>query len=328
MKRYIAILLTINLTAALFAGGAKEEPAPQLVGPQTLKVAALKGPTAFSMIKMFEEAPALGENVTTEFELLPSPDAAVAKLVQGELDIAVLPLNLTAVLYNKDLPYRLGATTGSGVLYLVTTRDDVNSWQDLAGRTVYNLSKGATPDLVFSHLLRRKGLTPGKDLEVNFSYSHTELAPALIEGLVDTAVLPEPFVTMVLAKNPEARIALDLQKEWQSVSEKGTTYPMTGLLIKDSLAAQPELVAAFLDAYRDSVDFVTEYPTEGGALVEKHKVGLPASLAAKAIPRLNISLVPAMEAKEAVMDYFSVLFDQNPASIGGKLPDANYFYQP
>ncbi|WP_028975202.1 ABC transporter substrate-binding protein [Spirochaeta cellobiosiphila] len=320
MKKYLSITILLLSSLCLWAGGAKEEKSLPVEEVVSINAAALKGPTAFSMIQMFESPG------TANFELLPSPDVAVAKLAKGELDVAVLPLNLAAVLYNKGLPYKMVATTGSGVLYLVTSRTDIKDWTDLKGKTVYSLGKGATPELVFNYLLTKHNLEPKKDVELDFSYSQTDLAAALIGGVVDTALIPEPFVTMVTTKNSELKVSLDLQKSWKEVSEEGNTYPMTGLVMKTSLLEHPEVVSSFLLSYSQSVDYVVSHPVEAGKLVEKWKVGVPAAIAAKAIPRLNISLVPAFESKRAVLDYLKVLYDQNPASVGGQIPDEEFFY--
>ena len=43
-------------------------------------------------------------------------------------------------------------------------------------------------------------------------------------------------------------------------------------------------------------------------------------------PDFNIVYVDGAEMKERISGYFSVLFDSNPASIGGALPDDSFYY--
>ena len=76
--------------------GAKE------ADPVAVNVGAMKGPTAMGMVKMMEddESGATAPN-DYNFSLLASPDEVTPMLVKGELDIAALPANLTAVLYQN-----------------------------------------------------------------------------------------------------------------------------------------------------------------------------------------------------------------------------------
>ncbi|NMC27232.1 MAG: ABC transporter substrate-binding protein, partial [Syntrophomonadaceae bacterium] len=82
-----------------------------------------------------------------------------------------------------------------------------------------------------------------------------------------------------------------------------------------------------LQEYAASIDWVNKNPAEAGALVGKKDLGIPADVAVVAIPRCNIRYMSAMDAKPAVDKYLQILLDFSPNTVGGKLPDANFFFQ-
>ncbi|HKK65224.1 MAG TPA: ABC transporter substrate-binding protein, partial [Clostridia bacterium] len=122
MRRSYAIILT----AALLLGGAEINLAAR--GLQevketeeiTIEAAALKGPSGFGIIKMFDDEPELGPGVDTNFTVLPSPKAMVSRVAGGELDFAVFPANMAAKMYTSGPGYKLGAVVGMGVLHLLS----------------------------------------------------------------------------------------------------------------------------------------------------------------------------------------------------------------
>ncbi|MFP4267700.1 MAG: ABC transporter substrate-binding protein [Spirochaetaceae bacterium] len=295
----------------------------------TLEAATLKGPSGFGMIRMFEEAPDLGDNVETEFQVLPTPQEMVTRVAGGELDFAVFPTNMGAKLYTEGPGYKLGAVVGLGLLSVVSRDDSIENWTDLKDRRVYSIGKGATPDFLFRYLMEENGVDPEEELDLDFSVkSGAQLAQLLIGEKGDTAVLPEPFVTMVtLRTEGEVEAVLDFQEEWKRARDTETTYPITVVVVRPSLVEKrPEVVEGFLDSYRDSIEWVEENPSEAAQLIEKHDV-LSAALAEPAIPNCNLAFIPAGEAQTLVEDYLQVLLDFNPASVGGALPDEDFYLE-
>lgn len=305
-----------------FSRGVKEYASPDT---KNVLVAGLKGPSGLGMARLMEKGISI-PGYAVSFETAGSPDIIVSKLLSGEVAAAALPLNVAAKLYKKGAPYLLAAVSGYGSIYIVSSDSSITSLEDLKGKTVYNAGRGATPDFLFRYLASRAGINPDSDLTLSFTAEHTELAQLLIAGKVETAVLPEPFVTMALAKNPRLKVALDLQKEW-SVMVKGDAYPITAFVISRDLALNHKfLVTALLSGYRESIDWVGKNPEETGKLSEGLGLGFPAALAAAAIPRLNLAFIPAAQARAGVEKFLSVFLAFDPDSIGGELPDEGFYF--
>lgn len=296
------------------------EPSPEAVIP---RVAALKGPTAMGMLKMMDDAPE-----RYAFSIHGSPDEIVAGIQKHELDIAAIPCNLAAVLYRKtEAGIKTVAVNTKGVLYVLNAEDTVHSIEDLRGKTVYSTGLGTTPEFVLNYILEQNGLTPGVDVTVEYKSESSELGALMSAGLAELCVLPEPYATTVLSKNESVRVALSLTEEWDKVQPEFTLLTGSVVVRSEFLHDYPELVDAFLSEYRDSVDYINTHVSEGAALVEKYNIA-PAAVAEQAIPRCNIVYLDGEEMRQNLSGYLGVLFEADPKSVGGALPDGGFYYEP
>lgn len=292
-------------------------------------IGVLRGATAISIVKMIDEQPSLGSGVKVNYAVEQSPDVLSSKLLSEEMEFATIPSNMAAILYNKGVPYQLAAVNTWGVMYLLSNDSmAVNHWSDLKGKQIGAVAKGANADVVFKYLLKQNGIDPNKDVSLNYSPSPVELAQMVIAGKTNIAVLPEPWVSLVLSKNPQVKIRMDLQAEWTKAVGKDTPFPQTCLVVNKNFANQhPEIVSAFLKQYAQSIDWVNQNTKSAATLLKKHDLGIPAELAQAAIPRCNLRYMNSQEARPAMGKYLRVLLDFSPETIGGKVPDDKFYYQ-
>ena len=312
MKKLTTVLLLLfTLTTGIYSNEVK-----------TVSVAALKGPTGLSMVNLFHGEIQLGTK--TEYTIVNTPQLATAGLLSGSYDIAALPTNLAAIIFNKKPDYVLAAVTGEGTLYVVSSRDDIKTWSDLKGQKVYNIARSATPGFLFNHLLKQNNLDPETDLDVDFTFNHVELAPLLIAGKAETGILPEPLVTNVLLKNKNMKVVLDFQTEYAAGGN--SSYPLSCVVVKKSLIeSNPEVVTKFLKELESSINFVKENPMSAGEKGETIGLGVTGPLVKTAINRLNIGFKTAQDAKDGLVDYYNVLFNSDPKSVGGSLPSSDFY---
>jgi len=293
---------------------------------KNVNIASLKGPTSIGMIKMHEELPVFGENITSNYEIVASPDIMISKLLSEEVDIATLPTNVAAKLYNKGVDYKLAAIVGENVLYVLSQGEEINDWQDLKNKKINVISKGSTPDVVFRYLLEKNNIDSKTDVELDYTVEQVELSQLVISGKAEIAILPEPFVTMVLLKNKNVKLAFDFGKEWE-IYKNGQALPMSCLMIRSEFAQNnPELIASFLKKYKESIDWANNNIDDAAKLVEKFEIGMDAVTAREAIPRCNIKYTDSSQAKNLVNDYIKTLLDFSPEDVGGKIPDEKFFY--
>ena len=316
MKRIGAMITAAVMlfSLAAFAACSKKQDDTEI------RIAALKGPTGMGMVKLADKQNY--PNYTVSIEA--SPDALNPRIISGEVDVAAVPVNLASVLYNKlDGDISVLAVSTLGVLYVVEAGSEVNSVADLAGKTVYATGQGATPEYILNYLLDKNGVAGS--VEVNYVGEHAALATMLADGSAEIGMLPEPNVTSTLAGNDNLRIALNLTEEWNKVC---STELVQGVVIarKSFVNEHPEAIEQFLREYEKSSAFVNENIDEAAKLIVDAGILGNVEIAKKAIPNCNISFSKGEAMHKAVEGMLTVLFEANPKSIGGKLPDKDFYY--
>ena len=316
MKRIVAMITAAVMlfSLAAFAACSKKQDDTEI------RIAALKGPTGMGMVKLADKQNY--PNYTVSIEA--SPDALNPRIISGEVDVAAVPVNLASVLYNKlDGDISVLAVSTLGVLYVLEAGSEVNSVADLAGKTVYATGQGATPEYILNYLLDKNGVAGS--VEVNYVGEHAALATMLADGSAEIGMLPEPNVTSTLAGNDNLRIALNLTEEWNKVC---STELVQGVVIarKSFVNEHPEAIEQFLREYEKSSAFVNENIDEAAKLIVDAGILGNVEIAKKAIPNCNISFSKGEAMHKAVEGMLTVLFEANPKSIGGKLPDKDFYY--
>ena len=232
-----------------------------------VRIGALKGPTAMGMAQLLDED-------GYDFTIAASPDEIVPMVVQDKLDIAAVPANLAATLYQKtDKDVSVLAVNTLGVLYLVENGDSVKSVEDLKGKTIYASGKGATPEYALNSVLKANGIDPEKDVTVEFKSEHAEVVSALVQDQTAVGLLPQPFVTTALMKNDKLKVALDLNKLWEDSMDDGSKL-VTGVVIANNEFVQDhaDKVNDFMDAYKESVDFVNSDTEAAAQIIGDHDI--------------------------------------------------------
>lgn len=292
----------------------------------TVRLAGMKGPTSIGLVGILENDANGQSKNEYEFTLAGAADEITPLLIQGKLDIAAVPANLASVLYNKtEGKIKLLAVNNLGVLYIVATGETIDSVDDLKGKTVYATGKGTTPEFTLRNILTKNNIDPDNDLTIEFKAEATEVVAAVSKSENAVAMLPQPYVTVACNKVEGLSVALDLNEEWGKVSDGSI---VTGVIVvRDEFAKQnPEAVKKFLEEYKASIDAVNADAAAMAKLVVKHGIFDNEGVIAKAIPACNIKYIAGADLKKPVGDYLSVLFAQNPQSVGGKLPEDDFYY--
>ena len=292
-----------------------------------MRIAGLQGPTTMGMVKLMKDQESM-ESPLYDVTMYGAADEIVPLLTKGELDAAAIPANLAAILYQKtEGKIQVAAVNTLGVLYVVTTGDDVASVADLAGKTIYSTGKGTTPEYVLNYILTENGIDPAKDVTIEYKSEATEVLSTLQsagEGAV--AVLPQPYVTAAQAQVEGLNAALDLTEEWNKIDPDSQL--ITGVLaVRSDYAEQhPEELEAFLADYRSSIEWVTANTADAAQLVAEYGIVAKAPLAEKALPACNITYMDGADMKQALSGYLDVLYQQDAASVGGALPGDDFYY--
>lgn len=303
----------------------EEEASPETSAETTaLRVAGLKGPTTMGLVNMLTADDAAD---LVDFNMYGAADEVVPLLVKGDIDAAAVPANLAATLYQKtNGAVEVACVNTLGVLYIVENGETVNSVADLKGQTLVTTGKGTTPEYVLRYLLTKNGLDPDKDVKIEYYSEASEVTAQMAASKKDAiAVLPQPYVTAAQLKDSSLRVVLDLTKEWNKVCD---TQLITGVTVVRTEYAKenPDIVANFLRDYEKSIKAAQTDIAGTAALCEETGVVAKKAIAQKALPQCNIVYRVGDEMKADVNAYLKVLYDASPAAVGGKLPDANFYY--
>ena len=314
-----------GLSAAALAGGLR--PARAAL-PAGLQVLGAPNASTIVLVRLLESGTWQAAAPGTRFRLWRDTDELRAGIVSGETRLFTTPSHVPALFANRGVPVRLLAIVSMGHLYVVSDDAKVASLSDLRGRRVTTFFRNDMPDLVFRALLRKEGLEPGRDLEIDYVATPMEAAQLAIAGRASTVLLSEPPATMAITMAERSGRtlyrAISLQAEWGRHFGH-PRIPMAGVALHQSLIDEaPEVLALLRSGLPEAARWVFANPEEAGTLAER-TMDIRAPLFRRALGNLNIEVVGARAMQAEIMAFYRVLLDLNPAAIGGRLPDESLF---
>ena len=346
MKKYLALLLSVLLLMAMFAGcgnnAGGETPdgatpsAPTADTRTKVNVTAISGPTGVGLVNLMKKQSDGTSANNYTFNVVTAPDQAVAAITNGSADIAAVPTNLAASLFQKTggKVQILAVNTECVLHILAANSENINSIKDLKGKTIYTSGKGANPEYILDYVLKRNGLTVGKDINVEFVADNDTLATMVINGTAKVAMVPEPKASVVLAKNQNVKRVLNMNTEWIQkdgkvpLASEITSYPLMGCVIARTEFVQQnqQAIRDFLAEYKASIEGVKANVEAAATLCENYKILPNAAIAKAAIPHCALTYLDALDMRRYLHPYLNVLFEYNPNSIGGKMPGVVFYY--
>ncbi|MGN0076835.1 MAG: ABC transporter substrate-binding protein [Parafannyhessea sp.] len=306
-----------------------------------VRVASLKGPTTIGLVQMMDSTSGIpasgatlpasnkakaGSGTTYAYSISAAPDELLPLIIQGKVDIACVPSNVGAVLYNKtNGKIKVIDLNTLGVLSVVTGDKSVKKFKDLAGKTVYISGKGSSPEYVLNYLLDKAGIKDQVTLE--WKSEHTEVAAVLAKDTSAVGVLPQPFTTATLAQVSALKAPIDLTDVWKKYVKDGSQYVMGTTIVRSEFADEyPGAVEDFLERHAKSVKKVNADPAYAAPLVVKAGIVAKEAIAKKAIPGCNIVCVTGKKMKKGLEGYLKVLYEADKTSVGGALPADDFYY--
>ena len=253
--------------------------------------------------------------------------AVSASLNQGDYDIATLPSNVAAILYNnEDMKEQVKVISigNLGLLYVMTTDPSINTMEDLKGRTLYSIGEGGPPEYTFGYLLKEYGLTE----DVNFSFRATpfEVLNLLQEEPNSIALLPQPFVEVAKLLVPDPRVA----KAWDAMNTDSGAQSVTTVTVVRTkfLEEHEQAVKEYLDMAKQSTDYCLEHLDEAAQWTDDYETFLNPDIAKNAIPMCSIVTITGQEMKNILSGFLQIIYDSNPDAVGGKMPDDSFYCMP
>lgn len=286
-----------------------------------MRIGALKGPTTMGIANLLSEK-YLGD---VSFTMSAAADEVVAAVVKGEVDIALVPANVAAILYQKT-EHKISVIDINtlGVLYIVDKSGDIKSIKDLEGKKLYMTGKGTTPDYVLQYLLKNNGVDINA-VDINFCSEAAEVITSMAADEKAVGLLPQPFVTTAMMKDDSLKIALDLTEEWEKVNSNSKLLTGVTIVRNEYLENNPDMVKAFIAAHKKSVDAAAADLDKTAGYIEELRI-VGAGVVKKAFDKCHIVCITGAEMQKDLSGYIQTLLDMDPATVGGTLPDNGFYY--
>lgn len=317
--RITAFLLIFSILIGLFSLSLSEEKTKKSIRFGIMKGATGVGAAGLLRDKRLEEM-----NLSAEISIFPNPEAILTAFARQELDFALMPQTLAAILFNKTKNIRLLSTNSLNVLYVAENGDSIREFKDLSEKSIASSGKGATPDIVLEYLIKQNGMTDKKP-KIEYFAEASELAGVLIGKKADIAVIPEPILTSVLKKSRDTRLALDLGEEWAKINPSARLISSVLVANADFIEQNKAVCDGIIELHKRSIALANENPERTGEICEEMGI-LKKAVIAGAIPRLGLEFHEGEDMKRLVSEYIKIIFEANPKALGERLPEDSFYY--
>lgn len=269
-----------------------------------------------------------------EFKLWKNPDELRAMAIKGDVDFLALPTNTAAILNNKGVDIKLLNVSVWGILGMISRDSTLKSLKDFKGKKIAVPFRADMPDIVFKQLLKKEGLDPKKDFELVYVASPVDAMQMLIMRRIDHALLAEPAISMALRKTksfpvsivaPELYRSVDLQEEWGKIFGTNGDVPEAGVAVMGRMKNE-HVIKRFQEEYAKSLAWYKANQKESGKLVVKTLDMLNQDGVTDSISHVRFKNISAADAKKDLEFFFNILKEEDPKSIGDKLPKDSFYY--
>lgn len=306
MKKYAVVLLFLFTSLIALAKGYI------MLVPNGLPTVAL----AYMMEEKKEIA---GKPLTY---LLPKAnDRMMVEMMKEVPDIAVIPSNLAAQLYEKQGEYKILGTLTSSSFYILG-RNPITNMKDLKGKKLYSFGKGLTPDIILQTVLEYNGLE--KEMEIQYLSSGIEALQMYLQDKDSFVFLVEPMVSQAISKNVESKVLFSMGEEWKKHFPETTGFPQAVVVVKKELLKDSKLRGDLNQALQESTNFLHNSPRRREVLA-KHGFDFSEELWRDILKRANIGWKNIQTEQENFQQYYKILQKENPNMIGGKLPQDSIY---
>ncbi len=344
MKKIISLILLISIALTFSAcsifGSKDSGNSDNNTDDTVIRIAYMNGPTGMGIAKLIHDNGGVDGNAKYQFHKYTDAALATADLLAGKIDMACIPTNTAATVYNKKGEnISVLAINCLNSLYIMTkTGIEINSIDDLEGKTIYTINNG-TPAVILRHLLEESGINAevktsiGEGSNEKLIAAPTDLAPLLIGGKVDIALVPEPVATAaplkIASQNKDYtyNVAIDLTEAWSRISDSPVAM---GCIVANNsfIAEHKSLVDSFLTEYRASIEFISDKSNLdiSATYIVEASVLDAAPTAKKSLTNLGnaIAYKDGEKMKTILVEFYTAL---GQGLIGGKLPSENFYYK-
>lgn len=271
----------------------------------------LNGPTGIGGLKMMKDYKAI------DIKMVNAPNNMLSMIIKGEADIAAIPANMAAIIFNRQLQYKAVAVISETKFFIVSANKNIQTINDLRNKTIYCGTKLAAPDLMLQYLISKEKI---EKANINYSFSNPDLAKMIASENADAAILPEPFVSSAMLENKNVHIVVEISKYVEN-------YPVAILIAKDTFINHNKaLLNEVLDEYKKSTDYILNNKNEIENLIKNSPMIINPKAAVYGLNRMGLTFYDGSKMKFALNSYYNFLYNFDKQLIGNKIPSDNFYY--
>ena len=317
MKKISTLILTIILVVNLTGCSLSKD----------VRVKTYNGLPAISICKLIKEEENIKSSYKTSYTIESNDKKLVESLNKKQVDIALIPTDMAAKVYNKNSSYQIFASIGQGSYYLVTSDPEVRGFNStLINKEIAIAGENSMTDNIVKAILKKNNID---ETLVKFKYTNTvpELVKTLTLGEIYTGIVPETSLTSLLYKHSGLKILASINDAYENTFDISEGYPQFSVIVrKDFAKNNKEYVNKFLFKLKESIEFVNNNPLQAGAYGEELKIPIKPQILSKAIKRCNLKFIEIDKFKQNYEYFFDILYNYNNEAVGGTVPDESIYH--
>ena len=317
MKKISTLILTIILVVNLIGCSLSKD----------VRVKTYNGLPAISICKLIKEEENIKSSYKTSYTIESNENKLAESLNKKEVDIALVPTDMAAKVYNKNSSYQIYASIGQGSYYLVTSDPEVRGFNStLINKEIAIAGENSMTDNIVKAILKKNNID---ETLVKFKYTNTvpELVKTLTLGEIYTGIVPETSLTSLLYKHSGLKILASTNDAYENTFDISEGYPQFSVIVrKDFAKNNKEYVNKFLSKLKESIEFVNNNPLQAGAYGEELKIPIKPQILSKAIKRCNLKFIEIDKFKQNYEYFFDILYNYNNEAVGGTVPDESIYH--
>lgn len=317
MKKISTLILTIILVVNLIGCSLSKD----------VRVKTYNGLPAISICKLIKEEDNIKSSYKTSYTIESNENKLLESLNKKEVDIALVPTDMAAKVYNKNSSYQICASIGQGSYYLVTSDPEVRGFNStLINKEIAIAGENSMTDNIVKAILKKNNID---ETLVKFKYTNTvpELVKTLTLGEIYTGIVPETSLTSLLYKHSGLKILASTNDAYENTFDISEGYPQFSVIVrKDFAKNNKEYVNKFLSKLKESIEFVNNNPLQAGAYGEELKIPIKPQILSKAIKRCNLKFIEIDKFKQNYEYFFDILYNYNNEAVGGTVPDESIYH--
>lgn len=305
---------------------------PNILAAANMETLALFGPPAGPSITL-SHAVATGVfndiTETASFTAWRTPDELRAGLTSGSMELAVVPIQAAANLYNRGFGLKLANVMTDGLLSIITDKTEIASIASLKGYKIAVPFRGDTPEIILNQLFAHENIDREADVTLSYTGTPIEAMQMLLAGRVDAALVAEPAASGAIMRGKMAGKTIsrgvDIQVAWGEMTGQQPVLPQAGLIATNSfLEKHGDMMPAILGKLQNTVVEVLADPSAAAANASA-ALGMPAPVLASSIPFSKLVARSANDARIDIEAMLSAMAGVDMDKIGGKLPDDGFY---